>query len=174
MTTTVGSAFLGLTVHCARCHDHKFDPVSQADFFHSGLCLLAGRCTKPISPAPPEPAEQRSQSKLLDEKILPLKRQLTRLEEPYKQRLTEEKIAKLEAPYQEALATEAKKRTKEQTKLFNDAQTITKVTWDEIVAALSPADRATRANWRRELFELEAKKPPPLPRAWTIKDNSNT
>jgi len=29
---TVTKAFLGLTVSCARCHDHKFDPLSQADF----------------------------------------------------------------------------------------------------------------------------------------------
>jgi len=32
-TETVGTAFLGLTVACARCHDHKFDPISQKEFF---------------------------------------------------------------------------------------------------------------------------------------------
>lgn len=30
---TVGQAFLGLTMRCARCHDHKFDPVTTADYY---------------------------------------------------------------------------------------------------------------------------------------------
>src|SRR5262245_62124125 len=33
VVATVGQTFLGLTVHCARCHDHKFDPVSQKDYY---------------------------------------------------------------------------------------------------------------------------------------------
>ncbi len=32
-TATVGSVFLGLTLGCARCHEHKFDPVSQEEFY---------------------------------------------------------------------------------------------------------------------------------------------
>jgi cytochrome c553 len=30
---TLGQAFLGLTLGCARCHDHKFDPLTQADYY---------------------------------------------------------------------------------------------------------------------------------------------
>ncbi len=41
MVSTTGSAFLGLTVGCARCHDHKFDPISQHDYY-SVLAVLRG------------------------------------------------------------------------------------------------------------------------------------
>jgi hypothetical protein len=33
IVSTMGSAFLGLTVGCARCHDHKFDPLPQTDYY---------------------------------------------------------------------------------------------------------------------------------------------
>jgi hypothetical protein len=33
MITATGTAFLGLTIQCARCHDHKFDPVTQRDYY---------------------------------------------------------------------------------------------------------------------------------------------
>ena len=33
MATTTGTAMLGLTIGCARCHDHKFDPIPVRDYY---------------------------------------------------------------------------------------------------------------------------------------------
>ncbi len=44
---TVGAAFLGLSMACARCHDHKFDPISQRDYYRMSA-LFAGSVEREI------------------------------------------------------------------------------------------------------------------------------
>jgi mono/diheme cytochrome c family protein len=44
---TLSAAFLGLTVACARCHDHKFDPISQRDYYRMAA-LFAGSVEREI------------------------------------------------------------------------------------------------------------------------------
>jgi mono/diheme cytochrome c family protein len=44
---TTGKAFLGLTIGCARCHDHKFDPLSQRDYYRL-MAIFAGSEPKDI------------------------------------------------------------------------------------------------------------------------------
>jgi Protein of unknown function (DUF1553)/Protein of unknown function (DUF1549)/Planctomycete cytochrome C len=41
LVSTLGQTFLGLTINCARCHDHKFDPISQKEYYQVAA-LLAG------------------------------------------------------------------------------------------------------------------------------------
>ena len=43
IVSATGSAFLGLTVGCARCHNHKYDPISQEDYYKMVGFFLPGR-----------------------------------------------------------------------------------------------------------------------------------
>lgn len=52
---TVTRGFLGLTVACARCHDHKFDPVSIDDYYAlQGVFASVGQVARPLVPLAPE------------------------------------------------------------------------------------------------------------------------
>src|SRR5438552_2509918 len=61
---TVSTAFMGLTVGCAKCHDHMYDPISQRDFY-SMKALFDPLAIKKMTLA--NPAEIRAQSKALDD-----------------------------------------------------------------------------------------------------------
>ncbi|WP_254507397.1 DUF1553 domain-containing protein [Anatilimnocola floriformis] len=71
----VGQSFLGLTVHCARCHDHKFDPIRAADYYNLAASLAGVRRGERSLPANPPPSE-------LLERQQKLVKQLKGLEEP--------------------------------------------------------------------------------------------
>ena len=56
MVMTTMSAFVSMTAHCARCHDHKFDPIPQEDYY-SLQAVFAGvdRADRPYDPDPQSP-----------------------------------------------------------------------------------------------------------------------
>ena len=67
-TNTLGTAFMGLTLSCARCHDHKYDPISQKEYFQlfgffnnvneSGVIPYAGEAS-PTLVMPDEESKER-------------------------------------------------------------------------------------------------------------------
>lgn len=64
VTSTVGAAFLGLNIGCAQCHDHKFDPISQADFYRLRAFFDNLELFKDRSIATPEEATLWEQAKV--------------------------------------------------------------------------------------------------------------
>ncbi len=77
--TTAIAATLGITVNCARCHNHKFDPVSQSDYY-SMAALLDGiqREDRPIESADQQSDRQR-RSENLQARLTALNAELSRL-----------------------------------------------------------------------------------------------
>ena len=171
MTDGLASTFLGMTFGCARCHDHKFDPVSQADYYRLQSFFIAAQPKEVNIALPEEATATETRVKELDQQITPLRKKIAEIDAPVQARLNAAKKAMLEPAYKEALAVEAAKRTPEQKKLVEHAGILTKVTWDEIIAALHGELRSHRTALREAIHRLEVLKPPPYPRAWTIADS---
>src|SRR4051794_24970244 len=66
MVMTTMSSFQSLTVHCARCHDHKFDPLTQRDYYN--LQAVFGGVDRANRPYDQDPAAYRKRRALLKEK----------------------------------------------------------------------------------------------------------
>ncbi len=62
--STTGSAFLGLTVGCARCHDHKYDPIPQRDYYRMLAAFTTTKQYEPTLPlSAPQPTDSTGQQK---------------------------------------------------------------------------------------------------------------
>ncbi len=169
----VGNGVMGLTVGCARCHDHKFDPIPQADFYRLQSFFAAADNHDFKRPTKEQQQAHDAAVKAHKEKLKPILDQIAAIEKPYKEKLTAQKRAKLEPQYAGALAKEEKLRSEEEKRLAKDAQRMVDVNWDELVPALSPEDRGRRAALRRQMHNLELYAPEPLPLALAVTDKLN-
>jgi mono/diheme cytochrome c family protein len=82
LTNTTAAAFLGLTMSCCQCHDHKYDPLSQADHYRL-RAFFAGvqRRDDLVIELPPGRDEIAAHNAALDAEMAPLKEEQSKLDE---------------------------------------------------------------------------------------------
>ena len=179
----VSSSTMGMTVGCARCHSHKFDPIPQRDYYRTlALFTSAYNPTNWLQPknrrlytiSKPEQEEAARHNKEVDQALEDLEKQLARVQKPYEDRVFEEKLKTLPEAIREdartALATPEEKRDEVQKFLaakFKKALTVDPAEWHKL---LNETDRATVerlepqiATWTGYRYRLE-----PVQALWDV------
>jgi hypothetical protein len=93
ITSTVGSVFLGLTISCTRCHDHKFDAIPSNDYYRLQSFFAGAELVDLPIASKAELAAFEASKRAVERKAAPLREQLAALEAPYRKRLAEQKHA---------------------------------------------------------------------------------
>jgi hypothetical protein len=76
MTNVVGSALLGVTLGCARCHDHKFDPIRQSDYYRIQAYFAAAQPHDIPKVSAEEQAAWKAKVDVLEAEIKELRRSM--------------------------------------------------------------------------------------------------
>ncbi len=177
---TTFQGFMGLSVNCARCHDHKFDPITRMDYYRSMAMLFPYvDYNHPLAP-PEKVAEYEKVKKEVEERVRPLWRKIVEIETPYRKAAFEKRLARFPEEIQIAVKTPDEKRTPGQKLL---AAQIVSLDIDPDAAAnqniaassyrgikVSDAEDAVRQKLLGEVQELQKLTPLPLPVAEGVRD----
>ncbi|MCW5978850.1 MAG: DUF1553 domain-containing protein [Bryobacteraceae bacterium] len=168
IVSTTSLAFVGQTVGCARCHNHKFDPIPQKDYYRMQAVFFSTKGVEhPL--APPEVVARRdAEAQRIRELKKPLEQARKEIDAPHRQRIFEEKVAQLPDYLQLAWRTPKDKRTEGQQLNAEQIEKTLVVKEQEILASMSEAERERRAEINRELEALDARMPAPYPTARAI------
>jgi hypothetical protein len=171
MTDTAGLVFLGLTVGCARCHDHKFEPISQRDYYRLFAFFTPAvfRTDLPVA----DPKQRAAFARAMKEytaRAKPLTEAIARLEALYRRQIRAAQLARLSDGARAAHATPPPRRTPAQQALVAKTARLLAVPPGRVLGAMSPADRTRRQLLADRLKRLDPRKPPPLPAAMGVQD----
>jgi mono/diheme cytochrome c family protein len=125
---TTGSVWLGLTVGCARCHSHKYDPISQVEYYQ--LFALLNNCEEPTIEVPTrlqrdrnemaQRAEIRTQIAKLEEVVEAQRPEFEEQQRKWEATVTPEQRSRLPGPVQVAYDMKFEARDEKNKKLVED------------------------------------------------------
>ncbi len=117
ITGTVGSVFLGLTFGCARCHDHKFDPLPTTDYYRLQSFFAATALEDvPIASEGDQKTYENARN-AVNALAAPIRKRMAAIEAPYRKEIRERKQAMLSPAERAVLATPPAQRTFAQKRL---------------------------------------------------------
>jgi mono/diheme cytochrome c family protein len=172
---TSSLTFMGLTVACARCHDHKFDPIPQQDYYRIQAVFSPTRPVQFPLVGADVVAAHRAEMQRIENLQKPLKKAKDDLEAPYLKILVDEAVSKLPEYLQIAWRTPPEKRTPGQRlnvnqirKTLEDDTLSNRITEEQIVARMSEDDRRKHQELSEQIRALDRQKPKPYPTARAI------
>ena len=167
MIGTTSRAFMALTANCARCHDHKFDPIPQIDYYRMMAVFFPFvKYDYPLV-LPGEESTYQTQKAALEAEIEPLKARVAEIEDPYKTAAFEKMKAEFPEDIQEALRTPESERTPGQELL---AEQVLTYRVNEVSHLLNDTDRAEVQEIKSRIEKLEETLRDAVPMAMGIRD----
>jgi hypothetical protein len=170
MIATIGRGILGLTVNCARCHNHKFDPISQKNYYQMQASLFGYVETDYPLASKDQAAAYQSKTAEIEAKTAPLRQSIREIDEPYRLKLAQEKYKKYPANVQQAIAVPEARRTPGEALLAGQVIRTTSVSSGEIDRVMTPADLARKKALSQQISTLQNERPKPLPMAAIVTD----
>ena len=170
---TIGRGMLGMTVHCARCHDHKFDPIPQRDYYRLQASIFGYVETDWPLLDRAEADTWRARNAAVDRRQQPLQDEIAAIERPYRDRFRRELIEERFPENVRAAAFKpAAERTPGEQLLAAQVLSINSPHWD-IAGALSPEDRTRWDGLREQIAALDAERPPAPAMAEIVTDGDH-
>ncbi len=171
MTDVAGDVFFGMSVQCARCHQHKFDPIPQQDYYKL-RAFFEPVCWQDELVAATAAEKQEYQEKLAvwEKATESVRQQIAELLEPYEKRKWSSTVDKFPLDIQACFHMPTHERTSWQEQM---AYLVSRQYLDEgggPYKSMNKEDTAKHEALLKELAAFDHLKPKPLPPVMTVTD----
>ena len=151
---TVSTAFMGMTVGCAKCHDHMFDPIRQKDFYAMKALFDPLVIKKQTMATPAELVVYGKQIEDYEKLRIAAEGPIEELVQPYRAKLYADRVAMLPAEAQTIINKPEKQRNPAEQKIADDYYPVLRIDTDKIEEVMPDADKKKYQGLRSKLNQV--------------------